>query len=466
MILSLNKLAWSSILVSLVIFLAGLLRFSSLKFFHFDHDQQVTAEAAYDFYVNGRITLIGQQLSFPGFFLGPFHNWFQFVPYGICQLRPDCAPLFFIFISIIVLILIYFVISKIFSSKIALTTVVIFGFSFPQVLYEMSINSNYFILLASVLLIFAIDRYFKGDKKYLVIGGFICGFATVNFNPVFILSTLAFYLFVLIKANKKDLPVFLISFFAFSINYTPLFIFNLRHNNILLENSVNFIKQNASTETSFNFLQTINKIVLPFYSNFLFSDINSINLFLKILSMLLIIVGSVLVIKKKEKIYLFFPIWILVVILGFGFYKGHIPDYYFLQILLPAIMLISFVLNTNKYLFIFFAALFLFLNFQARLNSLVFVNYQTKKQIVNSIIKDSGNSSFRVLYEIPMGFNTGYDYLFRLNKKEPQEGGENLYIVGIGEGSYMVKGRYENIFPNKVVQELSIKKNIHLVGIK
>ena len=56
--------------------------------FPFDFDQQIPAEAAYNFFINHKITLIGQELSFKGFFLGSLHNWIQFIPYGICNLKP------------------------------------------------------------------------------------------------------------------------------------------------------------------------------------------------------------------------------------------------------------------------------------------------------------------------------------------------------------------------------------------
>ena len=48
------------------------------ELFPFDHDQEVPAQAAYDFFVFHKLSLIGQELSFQGFFLGPIHNWVQF----------------------------------------------------------------------------------------------------------------------------------------------------------------------------------------------------------------------------------------------------------------------------------------------------------------------------------------------------------------------------------------------------
>jgi len=87
--------------------------------FPFDFDQQIPAEASYEFFVNHKITLIGQELSFKGFFLGPLHNWIQFVPYGICSLKPDCVPFFYILIGILTIMVLYLVVKKIFGDKTA-----------------------------------------------------------------------------------------------------------------------------------------------------------------------------------------------------------------------------------------------------------------------------------------------------------------------------------------------------------
>src|SRR3989344_5338565 len=74
------------------------------ELFPFDYDQEVSAQAAYDFFVFHKLTLIGQELSFQGFFLGPIHNWVQFIPYGINNLPPNWVPVFFLVISLLTLV--------------------------------------------------------------------------------------------------------------------------------------------------------------------------------------------------------------------------------------------------------------------------------------------------------------------------------------------------------------------------
>src|SRR3972149_7312761 len=105
----------------IVLLIGAFLRFVKIgQFFIFDYDQQIPAESAYDFFVNHKLTLIGQELSFKGFFLGPIHNWIEFIPYGICNLKPDCVPYFYILIGILTIIILYLVVKKIFDTKTAI----------------------------------------------------------------------------------------------------------------------------------------------------------------------------------------------------------------------------------------------------------------------------------------------------------------------------------------------------------
>src|SRR4030067_3682641 len=91
-----------------IIIIGGILRFSQIQYFYFNFDQQVSAEAAFNFFDKGKLSLIGPELSFQGFFLGPIYDWTQFIPYGLCQLKPDCVPFFSTTISLIVVLLSYF----------------------------------------------------------------------------------------------------------------------------------------------------------------------------------------------------------------------------------------------------------------------------------------------------------------------------------------------------------------------
>ena len=453
--------------IVVIIIFGGILRFSQIIHFHFDFDQQVPAEAAYSFFVDGRVSLIGQELSFPGFFLGPINDWIQFIPYGLCNLKPDCAPFFSIVVSLFVLALSYFLLKAIYGAKIAAIVVAIFALSSWQILFDLNPNSNLFLLLSSVGVLYSIAKYYSGDQKFLILGAFICGIAIVNFNPVFIFTAVAFLAAALVKVRLIKLHTILLAIGVFSINLTPIFIFNLRHENIIFDNFVKFLTQNTVAGISINPFNLISQTVLPFYSNFLYLDIHSIyGLLVQFFSVALLILGLLKLNIKNKIEHSFLLLWIFVVVFGFTLYKGHIPEYYFIQIILPLVIIGAIALKKNIYLFLMFVLIFALSNFQEISGFKSFVNYQSKKKIVNHIISDTSDETFDVIYEVPLGFETGYDYLFKINNNQPQENGKNLYIVGIGDGAYTINQKYGQKFQTRKVKELKIKENVHVVSVK
>ena len=432
------------------------------KAFPFDHDQEVAATTALNFLEYGKLTLIGQELSFPGFFLGPLHNWIQFIPYTLCNLRPDCVPYFYTAIGILTIIILFTVLKKIFDTKIAFVGSLIYSVSFTAIGFERGVSSNFFLTLSSIGLFICLYKYFKGQNRYLLLGGAIAGLATVNFNPIFIFSSVAFYLTSLLR-KSKDLKVYIFSVFAFLINYLPLAIFNARHGNILLVGLQNFVTQNTA---DFGYIERLayltEAVVVPFYSNFLFQSTRAIFLTATIV---MIILGLYSLSKSNQKFLLFAPIWMIITLVGFVFYKGAIPDYYFLQTLLPLIILISISASRSLIFLTVFLSLFLFTNLTAAQNYSTIINYGIKKQAVDYITSDARGKSFNVYYDLPVGFNTGYSYLFKAKDRTPQEGGENLYIIELKNPQEFDLKRYQSSFREKSIQ-VQYFGYLHVVSIK
>lgn len=430
--------------------------------FPFDHDQEVAASAAFDFFKHGKLTLIGQELSFPGLFLGPLHNWIGFIPYGLCNLQPACVPYFYITIGTLTIIILMLLVKKIFGPKIAFVAALIYAASFASIGFERAVSSNYFLALSQVALFFSLYQFFKGRDHYLIFGSAIAGLATVNFNPVFIFSSAAFFISSLLRKNKQ-LKIYLLALIAFLINYLPLIIFNFRHENILIRSLNNFAAQNTADSGYLErLIYFVKSIVVPFYSNYLFQSASPIFVATTAIA---ITFGFYFLLKIREKFLVFIPIWLITTLVGFALYKGPIPDYYFMQTLLPATILVSIFATRNLIFLTAFLALFLFTNFKATQNYSTIINYQIKKQAVDYIVSDSQSKSFNVYYDLPRGLNTGYAYLFKAKGRPPQEGGENLYIIEFKDPQELNLKKYQSSFGDKNIRLHTIGF-LHVVSIK
>lgn len=438
-----------------VIFIIGtFLRFYRIEdTFSFDFDQEVAANAAYDFIKSGKLSLIGQELSYPGFFLGPLHNWIQIIPYSICNLKPDCTPYFFTSIGLLTAYLLFITVKEVINQKTAVISTLFYLISSVIIGNEKGPNSNYFLFPISILMLFCLNKYYKGEKQYLIAGSFFGGLAVVNFNPVFIFALIAYFIGALF--HKRKIILLIISLIASLINIIPLVIFNFRHQNLLFDNLIKFLRETNSTEDIFTKLFFIVKnIALPYYNNFLFLNNNIIFL---LLTFCILAIGSYLIIKSRKPILIFLLIWLISTVVGFTFYKRHIPDYYFIQTLLPFIIITSFLLSKNFIIFILIMPLFIYSNiFQLRtLNSAL--SYKHKKEVVSYVISDAKGGNFNVYYNFPPGLNTGYSYLFKAFEKPPIDYSKSLYIVDFyGDEKFDTQGYYKT-FNNKI-------KNIKSIG--
>jgi len=466
-----NKLL-SFIPVLFILIAASVLRLVNInKKFPFDYDQAVPANAAYDFIKLNKISLIGQELSFEGFFLGPLHNWIQFIPYKMCSLKPDCVPYFYLVISIISIFLFYLVAKSIFGKKVALIASIIVAVSSTQQTLEYIVNSNYFLFLTSIIILYALYNYFKGKETFLLIGALFAGIATVNFNPVFIFSSIAFFITALLRKNK-NWYIYLLSIIVFFINYIPLLIFNIRHENILFNNLHKFINESnqvGNLVDKIYFLSTA--VAFPFYSHFLF---HKTHLVLIVLTLSLIVIGLLIGIKsnnahikkiRNNKFIYFIPIWIIVPFVGFIFYSGHIPDYYFQQTIVPITLLVALTLKNYKYIFIVVLSAILFFNILNTFNFQSSTHYQNKKAIVNYILEDTQGENFNVYFDMPPGINTGYLDLFKLFGRQPIDRSKNLYILEFVNPTEFNLFNYHETFPNKTLNVRTIGF-VHIVSVK
>lgn len=422
--------------------------------FSFNFDQEVAANAAYDFIKSGKLSLIGQELSYPGFFLGPLHNWIQIIPYSICNLKPDCTPYFFAIAGLFSALVFYKVTYQVFNRKIALISLMIYSASAVIISYERGPNSNYFLFLISTILLFCLNKYYQGKNIPFIIGAFIGGLAVVNFNPIFIFTLIAYFIGGTIKSKTSVKAIFLGAMLA-AANIFPLLVFNFRHDNIIYSNFVKFLNESSSYENIFDkFIFIIFKIAIPYYSNFYFLDTLIIFSFI---TAAIIMFSFYYAYKTKEKIYFFLIIWIITTTFGFIFYKRHIPEYYFVQTIPALIILTAILLSKKLVFFLIFISMFLYANVYFLFNSKNGINYKFKKNIVNYIISDSNSRNFNVYFNFPPGQNTGFNYLFKINDKIPKDYSETLYVLDFYEDKYFNSGSYYKSFGPNLLNIVNIE---------
>lgn len=430
--------------------------------FQFDYDQEQAANTAYDFLKLGKVSLVGQELSFKGFFVAPLHNLVNIVPYSACNLFADCVPFFFAAISTLTLIILFVVISKVFDKRLALIFSIIYGFSYYFVVQDRTPNSNYFLFLSQILIFYCLYKYQKGQDKFLLFAAFITGLATFNFNPIFIFSSVAFAIWA-IWQKRPSLKIGLLAAFAFFINLAPLVLFNIRHQNILLKGIQNFASSNTDPGGFFvRIYNLVVEIVLPYFPFVLFHKSSAVYLAIAII---VVIFGAYNLYKINKKIFSLAVLWLIVPIIGFGIYKGHVSEYYFIQMLFPFLLIIAAAARSNTALMLAILFLFLLRNIYSLYDYRPGISYQVKKEAVSYILKNTGTQSFNVYTDMPPGMNTGYQYIFKAYEKTPQEGGVNTYLLLLEDPNKFQLEKHKKDYPGKYLSVVNFNF-VHVVSVK
>ncbi len=406
-------------LIGLVFALFALLRFYNLdKRIIFDWDQEYLSNFLKKIIINRDLILIGHRATDDlGFFFGPYFEYF-FVPfYLISRMDPVGLIYAIYFVNIVFFTGTYFILKKIFRFQIALFFLFLWSINYLLVTYDTTVWAPLFIPFGIILTWFFLWQIYQKNsvKDYLLLGLTLGFFTQIHslFFPVDIFAVI--FLIAKFVFEKNHYPfkikniVFLI--IGFSVFLLPLMLFDVKHNFL---NSKLFIGYFLNrTQGKPMILSSI-----EVYGNFLKPLLLLNNVFLTLSFHFLILLLFIYLIKKRKGFLKIFYIagisfW-LITTFTYLRYSQRPSEYYFIY-LYPVIFiaLADFIFSVNKYLFIPFGLWLIIINYQQLFLQMKFNNLglAAKKQVVLALKKHVQNKKYYLSYDMPLGLNTGYDYL-------------------------------------------------------
>ena len=159
----------------LVIGVALFFRLYKLReFYIFEHDQDLYSLIVRDI-LSGHFRLIGQLTSIEGVFIGPLYYYLLVPFYALSGYNPLSAYFVSTSVAVVSLVSIYYVFYKLFSPKAALIGVFLYAFSLPLAFFDRWIVPTQPTILWSIWYMYALFITLKGDKKGLVLFGILAG---------------------------------------------------------------------------------------------------------------------------------------------------------------------------------------------------------------------------------------------------------------------------------------------------
>jgi len=185
--------------------------------------------------IQGKLTLIGPKLSFGGIYSGPYY-YYLFVPIlYLANLNLNSLLAFNLFLFIFGVIFFYLIISKkngVFYSLIASLVIVFTPFYILGARGPWNGSTYLPFLLILLTVIYFID--INGKKLILFALGFLGGIiVSIHLVNIPVILLIVIYLFIILK-NKKEIVFFIFGLF---IAFTPLLLFEIKHDFIMIKNT-------------------------------------------------------------------------------------------------------------------------------------------------------------------------------------------------------------------------------------
>lgn len=452
------------LILSTILILGFIFRtFQVIDRFEFGHDGDLYSWIVKDIILDGHLRLVGQETSAPGIFIGPLFYYLIALFFPMFNMDPIGAIVPITIIGIVTIFSYYWVFSSLFNKNIGL----IASFLYAVLLSSVQTDRNIFpSTLSNIWVIwyfYCVISIARGNFKSLPILGILIGLIWhihIALIPSLIAIPAAFLQSKEIP-SKKYLKLFIISLIITSL---PLIIFELRHNFQQTFSFLNNFTTFREGPTGLYKFQLVLEMVTKNINTLFFAP-QSIKIFQTPLFVLAILTSTILLIKKKllskkELIPLF--AWILGAILFFSLSSSNISEYYFYNIEIIFIAILSFwlyvlfkssILGRN----ILFGILLVILikNFHFLITQDYYhKGYYEKKAVVQFIVDESRMRKFpcfSISYITTPGENVGFRYFFFLKK---------AHLIPPGTGAPV----YNIVIPDELSKE-EVKEKFGHIGI-
>jgi len=196
--------------------------------------------------LTGDLTLIGPKTDIEGIFHGAFSYYVLVAPYILFRGNPYLIQVFFICLSSLSIFLLYEFVKDLFNQKTALVASFLYAISYSAIIYSRWLSNPTLVPALTIIILYLLTKLKK--NIYFLIP------LVVSWSLIFHLEVVVaiilipgiFYYLLSRRVKLKIKPV-LLSIFMALIVFSPYIIFNLKHDNILLNGVINLISTKKTT---------------------------------------------------------------------------------------------------------------------------------------------------------------------------------------------------------------------------
>lgn len=382
------------------------------------------------------LPIIGMGTSHEWLSYGPIYYWIMLPIFNIFNGNPFILFWVSLVVSLVGLVIGYFVFKKILDEKIALVATAITAFSPFLILQTRLSKLHTFFFLIMPILTYLIFLLWNGKKKWVIPAGLLFGFLfSFHFSQIPLLGVIA--LLFIIKRNIYKLKDWLL--FGLSV-IIPNITFIWQDRNIIL-----WLPYRVINVANKNPIETI-KLLNEYFGKSIFWD----NRLWIIGSIIFIAIFSYYVIKKRYKLTKqFIPFYLISsisIILLANILHGAPPIHYFLPIITTQTILIGIFLSKIKFwpLVVVFVVVVNLLSFQkdpvfykdftGLIKNTDMVSYATQNVLSDFIIASANQKPVSIkrvgaFDYFPENYSQNYKYLVAWKGGKVVDDSVNIYTI-------------------------------------
>lgn len=409
-------------LMGLILLIALFFRAYKLKeFYGFDHDEDLFSLIVKDIVVDHHLRLIGQLTSIEGVFIGPLFYYLLIPFYVLFNMNPLSANVLTILISLSTIASIYFIWTKFFGKTTAIIGGLIYATSLGIVDFDRWVVPTQPTILWTVWYIYCLFALLKGEYKLAIpISTVLIGLIW-HIHLALLPLILPLFLAYFLSERKKISPrLLIVSILLFLIISGPFWLFEIKHN--FLQSRSLFVNRSGvgavivGLDRFYKIIDSIIKVV----NTTLFQDWSLPNYLVSVVALgtlILAVVKKYFSLKQTLLMVSYFGAIIVVQMIT----TNQISEYYFSDLMILPILLVSVFLGglaKNKK---FFWMIVMLIIFYPLINLMIFVNrpepwhrYKYKEQTIEYIkadVSENGYSCIAINYISRPGVDRGFRYL-------------------------------------------------------
>lgn len=458
------------VILILIVLLGAFLRFYNLSTsVTFEFDEQYNSYLVYNLVKNHNPSLVGQEMSFGGMFLGPWH-YLYLVPFYIAtNLHPIGGFIGEGVIGLIAVISYYWIGRKLFNGKVGLVLALIRAVSIPLITVDRFITPPYPSELTSLWFIYFLVKLQEGSVKAFYFLSFLFGLMFTVHLSAFPLVIVWLVVMIVFRPIKLSLSLILKSLVLFLIPILPQIIFEVRHNFVHLLSLLKMLAEGKQSEYYLPYrLAFVSRVT---FGNFIHQLVPSQDW-----TTGLPIFGMVVWTLFIQRYRLIKPAVFKIILLSFLIipfyyivYPRRISEYYLISLTPVTLILVGLTLyklyreRLGKVLIVLFLILTVSPSIEHFIQNSVThrpVSLDAKDKSVKSIVDHQrGKGDFSISYFMEYGREYGYQYFFTYYGLEPRKAVKPpVYSLVVPESQVAKKDLSEEfdnigvIYPEKELQ--------------